>query len=163
MVLLGDHVHLPAPGRPAPAEQLVEAFSSGAAAAVAVQTVGEAELAKVGVCRGQPCGQGVYRCREIVEKPSVDLARARLASPDLPAGRYLAHAGIYLFTPEIFDCLEPLVRDRPDGREVGLTEAQQMLLERRPEEYLLVAISGSTHDTGTPEGYLETQAAILRG
>ncbi len=170
MVLLGDHIHLPAAGAPAPTAQVREVFAGGSVSAVVgVQVVSEQELRLVGVCRGEPLGpsdcagqtgQDVYRCTDIIEKPDPATAARRLSSPGLPPRRYLAHAGIYLFTEEIFDCLEPLVARRAEGAEVGLTEAQQALLERHPDAYLLVRIAGRTCDVGTPAGYVAAQAQI---
>ncbi len=160
MVLLGDHVRLPDRGAPAPAGQVAEAFlSRRPAAMVGVQRVGPEELARVGVCRGEMLRENLYRCAELVEKPGAAEA-SRLATPGLPEGGYLAHAGIYVFTEEIFECLGPLVSRRAEGAEVGLTEAQQLLLRRHPEDYLLWRIRGSTFDVGTPEGYLRTLGAL---
>ena len=62
----------------------------------------------------------------------------------------------------IFDCLARLVRRRARGAEVGLTEAQQVLLERHPRDYLLCRIEGATCDMGTPAGYLATQTAVAK-
>jgi UTP--glucose-1-phosphate uridylyltransferase len=207
MVLLGDHIHLAAPGAPTPAQQVAAAFArQQCSAVVGVQVVDQSQLGLVGVCRGEPAGfsdfleKGLYRCTRLVEKPDAATARAELVTPGLPSGKYLAHAGIYVFTPEVFECLDSLVaarreklsRDAKDaededllkkkrlllssaspaslpasgavcsGREIGLTDAQQMLLQRR-RPYFLRLIEGTTHDTGTPEGYVRTQAAMLRG
>ena len=164
MVMLGDHIHLPAPGGPAPAAQVAEAFAAARPAAmVGVQAVDAGELHLVGVCRGAEPDGCVYRCMDLVEKPDAATAAARLTTPGLPDGRYLAHAGIYVFAAEIFDCLAPLVAARAEGAEVGLTEAQQALLARRGGEYFLCAVDGQTLDVGTPAGYAAAQAAMAAG
>ncbi len=153
MVLLGDHIHLPAAGSAAPAAQVARAFAeAGAAAVVGVQTVNRSQLHLVGVCRGEPMREGLYRCTDIVEKPT-DAEAGQLDTPGLAEGEFLAHAGIYVFTDEIFDCLAPLVSARAQGQEVGLTEAQQALLARHGESYLLCRIAGRCLDVGTPAGY----------
>jgi UTP-glucose-1-phosphate uridylyltransferase len=160
MVLLGDHVHRPAPGRPPPAAQVAAAFAARPCSAmVGVQVVDLSQAPLVGVCRGQPVEANLYRCTDIVEKPGAAEAR-RLVTPHLPPGRCLAHAGIYAFSGEIFDCLEALVRRRRGGEEVGLTEAQQMLLSRRGEDYFLCRIEGRTYDLGTPAGYASALTAL---
>jgi len=162
MVFLGDHVHLCPCGCGSPAAQVAEAFAAnGPAAMVGVQIVRGETVERVGVCRGEPLEGFVYRCTRIVEKPTLSAAREFLVTPGLPKGKYLAHAGIYVFTAEIFDCLEPLVASRPEGAEVGLTEAQQELLARHRQDYLLLRIEGMTYDMGTPAGYLATQAALV--
>ena len=164
IVFLGDHIHVPAPGQATPARQVATAFTaSDGVAAVGVQVVDQAELHLVGACRGEPVVDNLYRCTEIIEKPSSAEAAKRLPTPGLPAGKYLAHAGIYALGGEIFDCLDRLVSQRRDGAEVGLTEAQRMLLARHEGRYLLRLIEGETYDTGTPRGYVRAQQSLLSG
>ena len=93
----------------------------------------------------------------------IEAARARLVTPGLAAGRYLAHCGIYLFRRAIFDCLKELERSLAGtGGEVALADAQSLLLRRHPREYFLVRIAGRALDTGTPGGYAATVAAMAR-
>jgi UTP-glucose-1-phosphate uridylyltransferase len=165
LVMLGDNVYLPHALCPAPAAQVTAAFAArGGVAMTGVQVVGKAAFPLVGVCQGdrpEDVGGGVtlYRCRRVVEKPRPDQA-ADLASEGLGRGQYLAHAGIYAFTAQIMDCLDELVSRRREGGQVGLSEAQQMLLERDPEKYWLCRIAGTTLDMGTPENYLTTLNAF---
>jgi UTP-glucose-1-phosphate uridylyltransferase len=162
MVMLGDHIHIAAAGFASPARQVAEAFTANpsAVAVVGMQTVDESQLRLVGVCRGEPLADNLYRCAAIVEKPDVQAARS-LVTPGLPAGQYLAHAGIYVFANEIFDHLAALVAARPAGKEIGLTPAQELLLARHPADYLLRLVHGQVCDTGTPAGYLDTQRRLL--
>ena len=161
LLLLGDHVHVAAPGEPACAAQVVRAFENvSAAAVVGMQPVGADELSRVGVARGEPVDGRLYRCTDFVEKPDEPTARQRLVTPGLAEGEYLAHCGIYAFGPEILTCLAELDAEGPADGEVGLADAQAVLLQRRPEEYLLYHIAGRACDTGTPEGYAATQAAL---
>ena len=160
MVLLGDHIHLPL-GANSPAAQVARAFATcRPAALIGVQAVTEDQLRLLGVCRGQREAENLYRCAGIIEKPGIEVARAKLRTDGLPHGTYLAHAGIYVFSAEIFDCLAPLATGRRAPTEVGLTEAQQILLARRPEGYKLLLVRGTTHDMGTAEGLARTQAAL---
>jgi len=162
LVLLGDHVHRAAPGQAPCARQVADAMEErGAAAMIGMQVVGEEQLASVGVAAGEPLGGDVYRCTAIREKPDPGAARRDLRTPGLAADEYLAHAGIYAFGPEIFDCLGELAaRRRADGGEVELTEAQQLLLARRPEEYFLCRVAGDAMDTGTPAAYTDAFLAL---
>ena len=161
LLLLGDHVHVAAPGEPACSAQVVRAFEGAAAAAVVgMQPVGAEELSRVGVARGEPVDGRLYRCTDFVEKPDEPTARQRLVTPGLEEGTYLAHCGIYAFGPEILTCLAELGAAGPADGEVGLADAQAVLLQRRPEDYLLYRIAGRACDTGTPEGYAATQAAL---
>jgi UTP--glucose-1-phosphate uridylyltransferase len=164
LVLLGDHVHVAAGSARPCGAQVVDAFAERrGAATIGVQVVGADELPRVGAARGLPATDTVYRCQESIEKPNAATARQRLVTPGLGADRFLAHAGIYLFTPEIFDCLRELTRAyRPAGEELQLTDAEAALLRRHPEDVYLVRIAGQCLDAGTPAGYAAAQEA-LRG
>ncbi|MFA6132699.1 MAG: sugar phosphate nucleotidyltransferase [Phycisphaerae bacterium] len=163
MLFLGDHVHLAEAGVLPCAAQLAAAYARrGGAAMIGMQSVGEAELSKVGVAGGEPLGEDTYLCRHFVEKPDLATARSRLASPHLPQGQYLAHCGIYIFAPEILDCLRTLEAAQVPGTELQLAAAQSMLLAHRPDSYYLFRIRGRAYDTGTPEGYATAQAAFHR-
>jgi UTP--glucose-1-phosphate uridylyltransferase len=164
LLMLGDHVHIADAGRPCCAAQVVAAFDRRQAAAmVGMQPVGTEELAKVGAGRGEPIEDRLYRCTDLVEKPDAATARARLVTPGLDADRFLAHAGIYVFTGEILRILTELSSlDRPGREEIELTDAQSLLLARYGESYFLYRIAGRAYDTGTPSGYAEAQAALRR-
>jgi UTP--glucose-1-phosphate uridylyltransferase len=169
LLMLGDHVYS-CDEAPTPARQVVEAFTRAdrPAAMIGVQDVDADELPRVGTVRGEPLeasaprgGKGVYRCTAFVEKPSPREARTTLRTPGLPADRYLAHGGIYVFTPEIFECLAFLVEHPLPGRdELELADAQTLLLERQPDRYLLCHFAGRALDTGNPAGYRSAWQAL---
>ncbi len=162
LLMLGDHVYQ-CHGAPPPAVQTVEAFdrTGRPAAMIGVQDVDAAELPRVGTVRGEPLeiptprgANGLYRCTAFVEKPSDQTARRTLSTPGLRQGRYLAHGGIYVFSPEIFDCLTHLAEHPIPGRdELELADAQTLLLQRQPDRYLLCHFAGRALDTGNPAGY----------
>lgn len=162
MMLLGDYAWRAGDQARCCAAQVADAFAErGGAAMVGMTVVGAEDLSRLGVARGRLLGDNVYACEDLIEKPSPAVAKQRLVSPDLQAGRYLAHGGIYVFTPAIFDCLRELSRGyRPGGEELQLTAAQQMLLKRRPGEYFLVRIEGRCIDCGSPAGYADAFAAV---
>ena len=162
LLLLGDHVYLAEPGRPPCGRQVIDAFAARQGVAmVGMQPVGPEQLSLVGVAAGRGLGEGVYRCTDFVEKPDSDTARRRLVTADLGEDRFLAHCGIYVLAPEIFDCLAELARaDRAAGAEVQLADAQSMLLRRHPQDYYLYRIAGRALDTGTPAGYSAAQWAL---
>jgi UTP--glucose-1-phosphate uridylyltransferase len=163
-LLLGDHLHVASPGDPPCLAQVVDAFDrTGPAAMIGVQDVGPEELSYVGVTRGQHLAGAVYRCTDFVEKPDPDTARGRLRTEGLAPDRFLAHCGIYVFGPRIFECLlEEQAAKRTRGREVELAGAQSILLRRSPQEYLLCRINGRAYDMGTPAGYARTWQALAR-
>jgi UTP--glucose-1-phosphate uridylyltransferase len=165
LVLLGDHVYMSDDRARPCAAQVVDAYADhrGAAAMVGMQVVGPDVLPTVGVARGHLVKDNVYLCGEVVEKPDLATARARLVSPDLPADKFFAHSGIYLFSPDIFACLRQLDSGyRPTGEELQLTSAQEMLRQRRPKDYFLTRLAGTCLEAGTPAGYAAAQAAMSR-
>ena len=84
--------------------QLIKVFEQYMLDAVTgVQPTLERLLHMFGVIRGQPvdAARGIFKAELIVEKPSIDLARRELATAGLPAGNYLAHFGIHVFSPRI--------------------------------------------------------------
>ncbi|MFP4356309.1 MAG: sugar phosphate nucleotidyltransferase [Phycisphaerae bacterium] len=162
LVMLGDHIHLPQPFQPSCTRQVIDAWRKDRPAAmIGMQPVEESELHLVGTAGGEPLGDGLYRCRDFVEKPDLETARKRLRTPGLAEGTYLAHAGIFAFGPEIFDALDQEARAAArTGREVQLAGAQEILLGQYPQSYLLRQLAGVALDTGTPDGYEKTQAAL---
>jgi len=166
MVLLGDHVYIAGRGAKACAAQVAQAHAdSGGSAMIGVQPVQAGEISRVGVPRGEPIGRRVYRCTDFVEKPDPRTAQKRLATPGLAAGKYLAHCGIYIFDPEIFDCLAEIEGKRSPAaknEELQLADAQGELLRRHPEDYYLYRINGRAYDTGTVDNYAKAAAAFAR-
>ena len=161
LVLLGDHVQIQASGAKPCVRQVTEAFKrEGGVAMVGVHEVPVSELAKVGVAKGEPVGDGVYRCADFVEKPDLQTANGRLRTPGLGEGIFLGHCGIYAFTPEIFECLQEESQGKGHGLgEVELAAAQQRLRRRHPRDYFLLRIAGKAYDMGTPGGYYRTLEA----
>ena len=78
----------------------------------------------------------------------------------LPAGNYLAHFGMHVFCPRIFDSLEYLIKNniREKG-EIQLTAAQEHL-RQHTDKYWAVVTQGQRYDTGIPYGLMETQLAL---
>ena len=162
LLLLGDHVYIPVQGAEACATQVIRAHQdSGGVATIGVQPVGADQIGQVGVPKGQPLGGGLYRCDDFVEKPDLATADSRLHTPGLVDGQFLGHCGIYVFTPEIFDCLGELAPEAArESRELSLADAQSLLLAGHPERYFLYQIKGRAYDTGTPANYVKAVAAF---
>ena len=162
LLLLGDHVYI-SNTIDRCALQLLRVFEqSDADAVTAVQPTLEHHLHLFGVIRGSPIDpkRGIYRAERIVEKPSTDLAREHLTTPGLAAGNYLAHFGMHVFSPGIFQSLEHLIESnlRHNG-EIELTAAQEHL-RQTSGRYLCAVIQGQRYDTGIPYGLMETQLAL---
>src|SRR3954463_10843863 len=132
-------------------------------AVTGVQPTVERQLHLFGTIRGEPIepSKGIYRAELIIEKPGIETAREKLATPGQPAGNYLAHFGMHVFSPRIFDSLEYLIRnDLREKAEIQLTLAQEHLRQQTPETYWAVVTQGHRYDTGIPYGLMETQLAL---
>jgi UTP--glucose-1-phosphate uridylyltransferase len=162
LLLLGDHIHISQTGKRC-ARQLIEVFESHSLdAATAVQIEPESNLHLFGTIKGEPIGiaQGAYRALGIVEKPSIEVARERLVTPGLPPGNFLAHFGMHVFSPRIFDSLEHLIQSgqRQYG-EFQLAAAQEHL-RQHCEDYWALIVRGIRCDAGIPQGLIHTQIAL---
>ncbi|HZL35267.1 MAG TPA: sugar phosphate nucleotidyltransferase [Tepidisphaeraceae bacterium] len=161
LLMLGDHVYI-SDAKERCARQIIEVYEQHTPAAVTgVQLTPASELHLFGVIAGEPIdpAAGVYRARCIIEKPSAQQARQSLVTPGLADGQYLAHFGLHVFSPEIFDSLKYLIANNQRERgEVQLTTAQEHL-RRQTGNYLCKIVEGRRFDTGNPLGLLKTQIA----
>lgn len=162
LLLLGDHVYI-SNVKDRCARQLIRVYEqSDADAVTGVQPTLERHLHLFGTIKGTPvdADRGIYRAERIIEKPSIEQARAELTTAGLPAGNYLAHFGMHVFSPRIFDCLEKLIRnDHRQKGEIQLTAAQEEL-RLQTNKYLVLDTQGQRYDTGIPYGLMETQLAL---
>jgi UTP--glucose-1-phosphate uridylyltransferase len=162
LLLLGDHIHI-SDTKDRCARQMITVFEQhGCDAVTGVQPTVEHLLHLFAAIRGTPidADQGIYKADLIIEKPAVDVARERLVTPGLPAGNYLAHFGIHVFSPQIFDSLEYLIKNNlRQKNEFQLTAAQEHLRQNCPK-YWVACAKGQRYDTGVPLGLLETQLAL---
>lgn len=120
-VLLGDTIIDPAPGEAPGLQQLLTAFEQKQASIVAVHRVPREWVSRYGIVDGdpEPDQPDIVRLRRLVEKPRPELAPSDLAI-----------AGRYIFTPEIFDCIDETVEGV--GGEIQLTDAMNLLAHRQP-------------------------------
>lgn len=162
LLLLGDHIYI-SDVKDRCARQLVKVFEQYMLDAVTgVQLTLERHLHLFGTIRGEPIdpARGIYKAQLIVEKPSIELAREKLTTPGQPAGNYLAHFGMHVFSPRIFDALEYLIKNNVREKdEIQLTAAQEYL-RQHSDKYWCVITQGQRYDTGIPYGLMETQLAL---
>ena len=141
-------------GSPLPA--MLAAWQKHAQPAVALEPCPAEKISRYGVAGGRQLETDVFALSQLVEKPSPEAAPRLLdaAGAMLP---YHAFAARYLFTPEIFDCLDTTAAGY--GGEVQVTDAMEQLRTRRG--FLGVRWPGRRLDIGHPAGLLE--AARLMG
>lgn len=162
LLMLGDHVYI-SDVKDRCARQLIKVYEQYMCEVVTgVQPTLERLLHLFGTIQGLPIepAKGIYKAGLIIEKPSIDAAREKLVTPGLPAGNYLAHFGIHVFGPRIFESLEYLFKNnlREKG-EFQLTAAQEHL-RQQTDKYWVVVCQGQRYDTGIPYGLMETQLAL---
>jgi UTP--glucose-1-phosphate uridylyltransferase len=162
LLMLGDHIYI-SDIKDRCARQVVRVFEQYMCDAVtSVQPTLERQLHLFGTIRGKPidANKGIYKAELIIEKPPIDVAREKLATPGLPAGNYLAHFGMHVFSARIFDSLEYLIKnDMREKNEFQLTAAQEHL-RQNTDKYWCVISQGQRYDTGIPYGLMESQLAL---
>jgi len=162
LLMLGDHIYI-SNNKDRCALQLIRVYEQYMLeVATGVQPTLERMLHLFGVIKGNPIdpAKGIYKAELIIEKPSIQAARDTLVTPGLPAGNYLAHFGMHVFSPRIFDSLEYLIQNnlREKG-EFQLTAAQEHL-RQQTDKYWCIISEGQRYDTGIPYGLMETQLAL---
>ncbi len=137
-VVLGDDV---IDADPPALAQMAEVFARVGGPVLAVERVPEADVSSYGVVDiAESLGDGVYRIRDLVEKPRREEAPSNLAI-----------IGRYILTPDIFGALQTTVVDRTG--EIQLTNGLRRLLQDRP--IYGYEVKGVRHDTGNKLGFLK--------
>jgi UTP--glucose-1-phosphate uridylyltransferase len=136
-VILSDDVIDAAP----PAlQQMIDVFHEVDGPVLAVERVPREDVSSYGIIDAEEVRPGVYRIRDLVEKP-----------PRAEAPSDLAIIGRYILTPDIFPALEATATDRTG--EIQLTNGLRRLLKDRP--IYGCRIDGVRHDTGNKLGFLK--------
>lgn len=135
-VILGDDV---IDANPPALRQMIDVFAEVDGPVVAVERVPRDAVSSYGIIAAEPVGRGLFRIRDLVEKP-----------PQEEAPSDLAIIGRYILTPDIFRALEETPRDRTG--ETQLTNGLRRLLRDRP--LYAYEIDGVRHDTGHKLGFL---------
>lgn len=123
---------------PALKQMLAVYEETGAPVLGTMRVEGEA-ISRFGVLDAEEVRDGVFRVRDMVEKPRHE---------DAPSD--LAIIGRYILTPDIFEEIE---RTEPGaGGEIQITDAMRALLKKR--EFYAVRFDGTRHDAGDKLGFL---------
>lgn len=120
-------------------KQMIEVFEKYNAPVIATMQVEGEAISRFGVIDADEVELGVFKIKDMVEKPAFD---------DAPSD--LAIIGRYIFTPDIFGAIE---RTTPGaGGEIQITDAMRLLLKERP--FYAVKLEGTRHDAGDKLGFL---------
>jgi UTP--glucose-1-phosphate uridylyltransferase len=107
---------------------------------LALERVPTAEVNRYGIISGKKEFDNVFRINSLVEKPDPESAPSNMAI-----------IGRYILTPDIFDILAKVKPGK--GGEIQLTDAINMLLQKRPVYGYL--FEGRRYDAGDKLGYLK--------
>jgi UTP--glucose-1-phosphate uridylyltransferase len=120
--------------------QMIDVFEEVDGPVLAIEEVPKENVSSYGIIDADEVRPGVYRIRDLVEKPPLDQAPSNLAI-----------IGRYILTPDIFPALEETAKDRTG--EIQLTNGLRRLLKKRP--IYGCRINGVRHDTGNKLGFLK--------
>jgi UTP--glucose-1-phosphate uridylyltransferase len=136
-VILGDDV---IDADPPAVKQMIDVFNDVEGPVLAIEEVPRDTVSSYGIIDAEEIKPGVYKIRDMVEKPPVKEAPSNLAI-----------IGRYVLTPDIFTSLETTGKDRTG--EIQLTNGLRHLLKSRP--IYGCKIDGVRHDTGNKLGFLK--------
>lgn len=113
--------------------QLIEVAMAEKMPVIGVMEVPWEKVSRYGIVDGEEVAPGVYRVRDMVEKPKREDAPSRMAI-----------VGRYVLTPDIFDYLEKVKPGH--GGEIQLTDALQAMAKDRG--MMAVRMAGMRFDAG---------------
>lgn len=113
--------------------QLIEVAMAEKMPVIGVMEVPWEKVSRYGIIDGEEVAPGVYRVRDMVEKPKREDAPSRMAI-----------VGRYVLTPDIFDYLEKIKPGH--GGEIQLTDALQAMAKDRG--MMAVRMAGMRFDAG---------------
>lgn len=119
--------------------QMIEVYEKYEAPVIATMQVNGEAISRFGVIDADEVEPGVFKIKDMVEKP---------AFADAPSD--LAIIGRYIFTPDIFAAIEQTTPGA--GGEIQITDAMRLLLKDRP--FYAVKLDGTRHDAGDKLGFL---------
>jgi UTP--glucose-1-phosphate uridylyltransferase len=119
--------------------QLLDVYEKYDAPVIGTMQVAGEAISRFGVLAVDEVEDGVFKIKDMVEKP-----------PYADAPSDLAIIGRYVLTPDIFDEIK---KTRPGAvGEIQITDAMRSLLKKRP--FYAVRFQGTRHDAGDKLGFL---------
>ncbi|MBD0327676.1 MAG: UTP--glucose-1-phosphate uridylyltransferase GalU [Pyrinomonadaceae bacterium] len=119
--------------------QMMDVYEKYDAPVLGTMRVEGEAISRFGVIDAEEVEAGVFKIKDMVEKPAFDEAPSDLAI-----------IGRYILTPDIFEEIE---RTKPGaGGEIQITDAMRSLLKKRP--FYALRLEGARHDAGDKLGFL---------
>lgn len=144
-VLLGDEIMINPEGEDTPTATLARCYEASGLSTVAVMTVAEKEVHKYGIVEGEQQPNGTVRVKNVIEKPTPDQTKSRLALP-----------GRYVFSAEIFKYLQE-TKPGKNG-EIQLTDGMTSLAKH--PGLLASNFKARRFDAGDKLGFLQANIEI---
>ena len=119
--------------------QMMDVYEKYDAPVIATMQVEGEAISRFGVIDAEEVEPGVYKVKDLVEKPAFE---------DAPSD--LAIIGRYIFTPDIFAAIQQT--EPGAGGEIQITDAMRLLLKKRP--LYALKLDGRRHDAGDKLGFL---------
>jgi UTP--glucose-1-phosphate uridylyltransferase len=120
-------------------KQLLDVYEKYDAPVIGTMQVAGEAISRFGVLAVDEVDDGVFKIKDMVEKP-----------PFAEAPSDLAIIGRYVLTPDIFDEIK---KTQPGAvGEIQITDAMRSLLKKRP--FYAVRFEGTRHDAGDKLGFL---------
>jgi UTP--glucose-1-phosphate uridylyltransferase len=136
-VLLGDDI---VDAKTPCLKQLIDCYDEYKTSVIGVQEVEEEDVDKYGILKVKHIEDRVYKVKDMIEKPSIDMAPSNIAI-----------LGRYIITPSIFKILEN--QQTGIGGEVQLTDALRTLAQQ--EAIYAYDFEGKRYDVGDKLGFLQ--------
>lgn len=157
VLLVCDHLFLSHDDTANCIAQVVAAYEQVKGPVSAVQPTHESQVTRFGVVAGEPVAHvsGLYRVKEVREKPTPTEAELHLRVPGNRVGYYLGFFGIHVLEASIFEALEPLYGS---GGSIGLSPALDTVARRGQLHAAL--INGRRFDLEAEYGLLQAQLAM---
>ena len=121
-------------------KQMIDLFTELDGPVLLVERVAREAVSRYGIVDAEPVRDGVFKIRDLVEKPEPERTSSNLAI-----------VGRYVLTPDVFAALEQIEQDT--GREIQLTDGLRRLIHERP--IYACVLTGTRHDAGTKLGLLQ--------
>jgi len=157
VLLVCDHLFLNQGGGKNCIAQLMDIHERVGSPVSAVQLTHESQVTQFGIVAGEPLRQmtGVYKVKEVREKPTPTEAELYMRVPGNRSGYYLGFFGIHVLDAEIFSLLE---ETREEGKSLGMSPALDELARKGHLHAAL--LSGSRFDLEAEYGLLQAQLAM---
>ncbi|MDP4146368.1 MAG: UTP--glucose-1-phosphate uridylyltransferase GalU [Bacillota bacterium] len=121
-------------------KQLINCFNEYKTSILGVQQVDKAEVSKYGIVKPLKIEEGIYKVKDLIEKPNMEEAPSQIAI-----------LGRYILMPEIFEIIEKTKAGK--GAEIQLTDALKTLLSQ--QAIYAYEFQGRRYDVGDKLGYLQ--------